>query len=190
MHPLCWCLGVLVLVVAAVFAGRWANASVTVYLVRHAEKEAHSAPDPGLTAIGERRANALAQVLARAGLDAIYTSNLRRTRQTAAEVARSQGLAPVEIAITAPASSTSFVTELRTRLRARHWGERVLVVSHSNTVPMLAEALGVPMGPIDETTGYDHLFVVTVPRFGEPRLLAARFGPPPPPPGRPRTAQR
>jgi broad specificity phosphatase PhoE len=53
--------------------------------------------DPPLSAIGERQAKALGQRLAAERIDAIYTSNLRRARQTGAEIACHHGLEPETI---------------------------------------------------------------------------------------------
>jgi len=54
-----------------------------VLLVRHAEKAAEPADDPPLTAAGAERAQALATALQDAGVTAIITTQLRRTRETA-----------------------------------------------------------------------------------------------------------
>jgi hypothetical protein len=54
-----------------------------VLLVRHAEKAAEPADDPPLTAAGAERAQALATALQDAGVTAIITTPLRRTRETA-----------------------------------------------------------------------------------------------------------
>jgi probable phosphoglycerate mutase len=51
--------------------------------------------DPELTAAGRRQAELLADRLQRAGIDAIYTSTLRRTVQTAAPLAGRLGLEPI-----------------------------------------------------------------------------------------------
>src|SRR5690606_13231161 len=64
-----------------------ARATTVVVVVRHAEVENAADPDPGLSIDGRERAARLARVLSQArpvrGLDAIFTSEFRRTQQTA-----------------------------------------------------------------------------------------------------------
>ena len=68
-----------------------------VVLVRHAEPAA-GGTDPGLSTAGRRRAATLAKMLAGAGITAIFTSELRRTKETAAPLAHLLSIVPVEIA--------------------------------------------------------------------------------------------
>jgi probable phosphoglycerate mutase len=75
-------------------------------LVRHGESEAavEGAPfelveghgNPALSPEGREQAERVGERLARERIDAIYVSNLVRTHQTAAPLARRLGLAPVE----------------------------------------------------------------------------------------------
>ena len=71
----------------------------TVIVVRHAEKIDDSR-DPALSEAGVERAEALAEALAHAGLDAAYASQYQRTRLTAMPAAQAAGLsvriAPIE----------------------------------------------------------------------------------------------
>ncbi|MGH9193181.1 MAG: histidine phosphatase family protein, partial [Acidimicrobiales bacterium] len=66
-------------------------------LIRHARPqraESVDGPaDPGLSELGRRQADALAAWLVPEGLDAIYTSPLRRAVQTAAPLGDALGLA-------------------------------------------------------------------------------------------------
>lgn len=74
-----------------------AAASPTIYLVRHAERAAISGrvpTDTGLSHEGQARAQALASLLKDAGIAAIYTSEYRRTQETAAPLAKSLGIRP------------------------------------------------------------------------------------------------
>src|SRR3974390_2750714 len=63
-------------------------------LVRHADKAAQPADDPLLTAAGTKRAQDLAAALRNAGVSAILTTQLRRTRDTAQPLATALGLVP------------------------------------------------------------------------------------------------
>lgn len=148
---------------------------VTVFVVRHAEKEpvAADAPeaakkDPPLSRAGQLRALGLADDLPVAELDAIYVTDFQRTRQTAAGVAAVTGLEPIVY----PGQDAA---GLATRLRKRT-GEQVLVVGHSNTVPALLEALGVtePIAVRDDQ--YGDLWIVRVQGAGVVELEVRRFG--------------
>ena len=101
------------------------------YVMRHLDKA--EGPDPGLNEQGRRSAARVADLLAAAGVRAIYVSTTRRARETAAPLAGRLGLAPAEYD---PRDTPALVARVR--------AERgpVLVVGHSNTVPDIVEQLG------------------------------------------------
>jgi broad specificity phosphatase PhoE len=66
-----------------------------IYVVQHGDKEPVPG-DPGLTEIGQEQAAAAARWLAGAALQALFSSPLRRARETAAAVATVTGL-PVQL---------------------------------------------------------------------------------------------
>jgi broad specificity phosphatase PhoE len=81
-------------------------AAMTVTFVRHGESEGNasgildtSVPGPHITALGAAQAQAVAGALAADGTpyDAIYTSNMVRTNETAAPFAAATGLTPVAL---------------------------------------------------------------------------------------------
>lgn len=106
-----------------------------LYVVRHAEKATGTDPDVELSEQGKATAQALVAFFADRGLDAIYTTHLRRTMQTAMPVAAARDL---DVRVL-PAGDTP---RLLQRLKTAHCGQHVLVVGHSNTVPDIAAALG------------------------------------------------
>ena len=67
----------------------------TIYLVQHGDKE-RVPGDPGLTELGRRQAVVTASWLQRMELHALYSSPLRRARETAEPIARATGL-PVQL---------------------------------------------------------------------------------------------
>ena len=148
-----------------------------VLLVRHAEKAAEPASDPPLTAAGVARAQALATALRDAGVTAVITTQLRRTRETAQPLAVARGLTPEIVPIsraTIPGHVEAAVTAIR-----RHPGGVVLVVGHNNSVPAIIAALGGPRLPdICEST-YGDLFILQL-SGGGARLVQARYGLPDP----------
>lgn len=70
----------------------------TFYLVRHGESEANAArrfagqSDSPLTERGRRQAEAVARELAKVRFDKVVSSDLSRTRDTAAVIAKAQGI--------------------------------------------------------------------------------------------------
>src|SRR5688572_10118497 len=66
----------------------------TLIIVRHAEKAGPDGDVP-LTDAGHARAAALAHVLRDANISTIFATNLQRTQQTAAPIARALNLTPV-----------------------------------------------------------------------------------------------
>ena len=103
------------------------------YVVRHLHTP-EGQRDPDLTAEGRRQADLLAGWFgSRAAPRAIFVSDYRRTRQTAAPLAARLGLTPL---VYDPADTPGLVA------RVRAGPLPALVVGHSNTVPDLVEQLG------------------------------------------------
>lgn len=128
-----------------------------VVLVRHAERAAEPADDPGLTPAGEQRAQALVQALAGMRVNAIITTQWRRTRDTAAPLAQALGLQPQEVATQRGGPAVN-VQAVAAAVRAQQGV--VLVVGHSNTVTAVLAALGGPaLAPLCETS-FHHAFVL------------------------------
>lgn len=115
----------------------------TIFVMRHLNTPA-GAPDPDLLPEGQRRAAALAHWFRRGERPvAIYVSDYRRTRQSAAPLAAALHLTPI---VYNPADTPGLVA----RVRAEHGN--VLVIGHSNTVPDVVAALG---GARPEPLGHD-----------------------------------
>ncbi len=147
------CLAVLAALAAAPAAAQAApdTQQATIFLVRHAETAPDGTRNPPLSPQGQERARRLAELLADAGIDAVYSTDYLRTRRTAGSVAERLTL---PVSVYDPDDLTGFAAELRA-----HSG-RVLVVGHSNTTPALVAALGGdPGAPIDEEE-HDRLYVL------------------------------
>ena len=144
--------------------------STTIILVRHAEKAAEPAADPPLTPTGVARANALVDLVRDAGVKAIVSTQLQRTRQTVAPAARKLGLTAriIDARLTPRATADSIL--------AKHRGQTVLVSGHSNTIPTIIAALGAPQPAAICDAGYDNVFVVTVPATGAPTVMRLHYG--------------
>ena len=147
----------------------------TVVLVRHAEKAAAPADDPPLTPAGEARARDLWTAIRDAGVTTIITTQFARTRETAQPAASALDLTPTVVPATSPNHVQSVVTEIR-----QHQGHTVLVVGHSNTIPLIVEALGAKRPGAICDSRYDDMFVVTIASDGKASAIHARYGEPSP----------
>src|SRR5207245_849732 len=74
------------------------SARPVVVFVRHAEKAANGGNDPDLSSAGHARAEALARILKDSGITAIFTSEFKRTQETAAPTATSAHVRPTVVA--------------------------------------------------------------------------------------------
>lgn len=149
-----------------------------VYLIRHAEKASETADDPDLSEKGRARAESLAVQLRDSGVNMIITSDLRRTIQTAAPIARLRHIRPKVIAI---GTSVSAHEERVAGEIKNHPGATILVVGHNNTIPKIVEKLG--GGVIGDicTYEYSNLIIMTLNRGKAARLLVESYGVPDPP---------
>lgn len=109
------------------------EAVTTYYLIRHAEKNSNDMKgDPGLTESGLQRAKNWAEIFKGIDFDAVYSTDYKRTMQTATPTAKSQNL---EIKLYDPRNLYSKDFEQATK------GKTVLIVGHSNTTPHLVNAI-------------------------------------------------
>jgi len=136
-----------------------ASAQKMVILTRHAERAdgvatmttMTGAPaDPLLSDAGGARAQKLATMLADANITAMFTTEFRRTKDTAAPLAAKLKVSPEVVA----AAQTAVMIE---KIKA-HANDIVFVVGHSNTVPAIIKALGGPDVTIGDNE-YDNLFI-------------------------------
>ena len=153
-------------------------APTIVVLVRHAEKAASPADDPGLTDAGRARADALAQALRDARVDAVITSQYERTRKTAEPIATARHLTPV--VVRAGTDTEAHVREVAAAVRSQAAGGLVVVVGHTNTIPPVIAALGGPQLPDICDAEYARLFTLVLPAGGSPRLIQSTYGAPDP----------
>jgi 2,3-bisphosphoglycerate-dependent phosphoglycerate mutase len=166
---------VMVLGFAIFAAWVWGTAgSTTVIVIRHGEKDLSvSVTDPPLSPAGEARAALLARMFGDANgigrVDAIYVSPALRNRLTAAPLAARLGIS----ANVAPADDPQ---GLARRALREHSGGRVLIIGHSDTVPRIVEALsGNPKIPEIGDQEYGTMYIIAVPRIGNPNLLRLNY---------------
>ena len=147
----------------------WAD-EATLYLVRHAEKVEDS--DPGLTEQGQARALALAALMKDKGIIKVFSTDYKRTRQTAAPTAAQSDL---DISFYNPRAFQEFAAALKAEFLERR--QSMLVVGHSNTTPYLATLLTGQEFPMLRENQYDHLYAVTVDENGNLTASISYFNP-------------
>jgi phosphohistidine phosphatase SixA len=143
---------------------------LVVYVVRHAEKlvAAENPKDPPLTDGGAQRAAALAEAIDTESLVAVYSTAYARTKSTAAPCAEAAGLPVTEYP---PDDTAGLVAKIKSTAKGG-----VLVVGHSNTVPEILKALGVPEPVVLGEGDFGDLFVVTLHPDGAAAMEHRRFG--------------
>jgi len=129
----------------------------TFYIVRHAEKENNS-DEAGLSQAGIERGIALEKYMAGKKLDTVFTSGLRRAVLTGLSVSLPQGLPHITNSQKIPDGLNGFIE----RLRKIGSTKNILVVGHSNTVPVIVQSLsGQAIAPIPETE-YNNIYRVVI----------------------------
>ena len=130
-----------------------ASAQPVVVIVRHGEKATEGGNDPDLSLAGRARGEALAWILKDSGITAIFTSEFKRTQETAAPTATSVRVTPTVVAAKDTAALVAKLHQLN---------GNALVVGHGNTIPDIIKALGInsPINIPDDD--YSELLIVTL----------------------------
>ncbi len=141
--------------------------TTVVFVIRHAEKA--GANDAPLSAAGLARAQTLVHVAGEAGVEAIYATQFRRTRQTVEPLASHLGISITQV-------NANDVDGLIQQLWRDHAGRVVLIAGHSDTVPQIIEKLGGGrIAPIAEDK-FDNLFIVAIPWIGGVKTVHLKYG--------------
>ena len=153
---------------------------VTVFLVRHAEREDEPRQDPPLKKEGVARSQELAKLLGAAGIKTIITSQFARTKQTAEPLATKLSLTPTSISLRSNPTNPRQIaeestTEVVNKILERS-GESVLLVGHSNSVPDVIKMLGGDTVPTIDERQFNNLFIVTVYAKGKAKVLQLKYG--------------
>lgn len=155
-------------------------AAVPVVVVRHAERGTEPAADPVITPAGQVRARVLDSVVGPLPITDVVVTDRQRTRLTAAVVlARTRArvhLVPLGSGVPA------HIAAVRDTVRAvvARGARGVLVVGHSNTVPLLVEALGGPAQPPICDSEYNRLYTLRLTPGGAATMQRAVYGAPAP----------
>jgi broad specificity phosphatase PhoE len=128
----------------------------TYYFIRHAEKQRQSPndKDPSLTFQGYKRADKWKDIFRYLPLNAVYSTNYNRTKETAKPTADSKNL-PILTYDPSKMYTESFQYNTK--------GKSVLVVGHSNTTPAFVnKILGVNMYKQIDDDNNANLYIVKV----------------------------
>jgi broad specificity phosphatase PhoE len=125
------------------------------YVVRHFDKASDGSADPGLSAEGQRKAQALSTMFGNRPPAIIYVTETRRARETAAPLAARLQLEP---RLYDPRDTAGLVSDLQKDPNP------ALIVGHSNTVPDIVAALGGQRPAAIAETEYGTVYHVTGPR--------------------------
>lgn len=149
--------------------------ATTCIIVRHAEKDTLQ-EDPDLSPAGVKRAKALDQMLAAGTINAIYSTQFRRTINTARVLSERRGIpisvVPHDRALTVRDNAERLIKKILAEQR----GTTCVIISHSNVIPELLRALGVSNPPAIDDNTYDDLFIVTTSPGGHPSFLHLKYG--------------
>jgi broad specificity phosphatase PhoE len=143
-----------------------AGSFTTVLVMRHADR--NRAGD--LTVEGKRRALDLVHVLGGSGIQAIFTTDIQRTKDTAAPLADCLGLRPEVYG--------RDLQQLADKILKQYQGSTVLVVGHDSTVQRIVEALiGRQAGSVLGIR-FDDLHIATIDRSGKGSVFSMKYGNP------------
>lgn len=142
--------------------------TTTVWIVRHAEKDTAYATraNPDLNQLGKQRALDLAAYLKKEPIAIIYSTDTKRTKQTAEHFT-----APLEIYY------PNNLSKLATLITETTKGKTILLVGHSNTVLETIEAFGGqrPVKALSDDD-YDYIFKVEIESNKPTKVQAFQFG--------------
>ncbi|MFT4642301.1 MAG: 2,3-bisphosphoglycerate-dependent phosphoglycerate mutase [Candidatus Azotimanducaceae bacterium] len=133
--------------------------STTYYLIRHAEKENDGTKNPHLSKKGLERVEKLKTFFANKKINAVYSTDYWRTKETAIPIAEINSLS-IELYNPDSLKIDSLIK------KDKH--KNVLIVGHSNTTPFLVnEILNESKYQVISEDVYNEIFIVKVNRKGE-----------------------
>lgn len=143
-------------------------------IVRHAEKADDGSRDPDLTSAGRQRAQSLADALDGARVSELIASQYKRTRQTLAALARRRGL---DVAVVRAESGAveEHIEAIVEKVKESNAEGLVVIAGHSNTVPLIVEALSGRVVAAIEETEYDRLYLL-LPSASGMDVIESRYG--------------
>ena len=152
------------------------QATTTIIFFRHAEQTSHDEVDPPLSEAGQRRVAELTRQLVDAdvvaGIDAIYSTPYIRSLETARPLADQ-----LDLPINSYAADDT--EEILDTILKNHKGKIILVIGHSNTIPVLIANLGASKKvPAIAQYEFDNIYIISIPWFGKTKTIRFRIGEP------------
>lgn len=156
-----------------------AAAQQSIIIVRHAERQTGEGDDP-LSEAGRHRAERLAAMLKDAGITHIFVSDRRRTLETAQPLARQHQLSATPVAVPSAPRGKIDPSELQVRATMAAMARLprasvVLVIGHSDTVPIFLRRLGHVAAITIHDNEFDNVFIVTPRASRAPAVVRLRF---------------
>ncbi len=150
------------------------QATTTIIFFRHAEQTSHDEADPPLSEAGQRRVAELTRQLVDAdvvaGIDAIYSTPYIRSLETARPLADQ-----LDLPINSYAADDT--EEILDTILKNHKGKIILVIGHSNTLPVLIANLGASKKvPAIAQYEFDNIYIISIPWFGKTKTIRLRIG--------------
>lgn len=155
--------------------------STTIIIVRHAEKVSEEFDSP-LAPAGKDRAKKLAEALKNCDLNAIYSTQFQRNKDTAAIIATEKkiNITIQEVNIKEPGNHSQI---LASEILKNHSGKNVLVIGHSNTIGSLINEFFKNTEAEENTNKqninkieYSDMFIVTISPNGKASLIKTQYG--------------
>lgn len=145
------------------------DSATTFILSRHAETTGIGT-DPSLSIAGQERATELARILKNTKIQAVYSTNYNRTKETSSKVASNYGLSTQ---IYDPAK----LDELVNTILQQFHSQVVYIAGHSNTTNVLLNILvGTNIYGTIPDSEYDNLYIVQVSSKGHAKVLHLKYG--------------
>lgn len=149
---------IFILTISFAAASALAQKPITIVLVRHAEKDYTNPkdPNPSLNPVGKERAKLLEKAVRKYKVQAAYTTDFTRTRDTIAPIVAKR---KIPVTVYNPKDLESLAKELKGLKTQR----RVIVAGHSNTTPRVVNLLiGEQRFPDQPDSEYHKIFVVKI----------------------------
>jgi phosphohistidine phosphatase SixA len=121
-----------------------------IYIVRHTERQ--TGVNPHLTDDGNARARTLKDTLSTKSINMVLTTDSNRTRETAQPTATFFDLPLVLY-------RKDTIPGLVRRLK-NIWGKNILLVTHSETIPLIMQEFGLSLGISTPISGFNNLIII------------------------------
>lgn len=144
-----------------------------IMLIRHAEKANESVDSP-LSDDGAKRALNLISVCENSHIKFIYSSQFKRNLDTVKLLSEKINT-PIVIKEVNLDEPKVYAENLTKEILANHLGQNILIVSHSNTIPLLIENLIGKKLEIKKVE-YSDFYIVSIRNNGEKSFLKLQYG--------------